>query len=289
MIRKLVYILVFFVFVFSGCAPKQQEEVIESDRAELPEKGDIEQKVLQFDLIAYTDRGAKRWEIKGTSANVLGQIVELKDIVASTYGEKDTLTLAATEGIYDKAANKIQFVKDVVITTSDGARVLAETMDWDSKNNIITADGPVKIEREAITLWGKGVRGEPELKQARFKKEIKVEMDKGATVITCDGPLDVDYEENSAIFNNNVKIVDEKGEVTSNILQAYLNPETKAITKAIATGGVKILRGENFSQSEKAIYLVEEHRVILTGSPEITIYPDEEFDASILAGGESAQ
>jgi len=282
--KTILTLLIVVVFIVSGCAEKK-EETTNLQRAEFSDTEGLDQKVLQFDLTAYTDQGAKRWEIKGKSADVVDHIVELKDIVASTYGKNNTLTLKATEGTYDKEANKVQFVKDVVITTSDGAKVLAETMDWDSKNNIITADGAVKIEREEITLWGRGVRGEPELKQARFDKEIKIEMDDGQTVITCDGPMDIDYENNSAVFKNNVKIVDLKGEVSSNTLQAYLNPKTKEIVKAIATGDVRIIRGDNHSKSQEAIYLAEEHKVVLTGRPEITIYPDEEFDASILVGG----
>ena len=99
-------------------------------------------------------------------------------------------------------------------------------------------------------------------------------MDNGATVITCDGPLDIDYEKNLAVFNNNVKIVDEKGEVTSNRLDAYLNRQTKAIVKAIAKGEVKILRNNNYSYSDEAVYLAREHKVVLTGRPKIVIYPE---------------
>jgi LPS export ABC transporter protein LptC len=277
------------VLLIAGCAQKKEEPLSESERAELLKDAGIEQKVLAFDLTAYTDRGAKRWEVKGTSANVVDNIVELEDLIARTYGEENTLTLTADGGTYDKVAGTIHLENNVVITTSDGARVLTDVMDWDSKNNVITTDSLVTIEREAITLWGRGTRGEPELKKVQFLKDIRVEMDKGATVITCDGPLDVDYENNVGAFNNNVKIVDEKGEVTSDTLDAYLNPETKAIVKAIARGEVKIVRGDNYSESEEAIYLAEEHKVVLTGRPTIVFYPDEKFEATFLGEAEDGQ
>jgi LPS export ABC transporter protein LptC len=268
------------ILVFSGCG--QEESVELSPRAPSSEEETADQKVLQFDLTAYTEQGAKRWEIKGRSANVIDHIVKLQDISAITYGRKNTLELTADEGTYDKMTNKIYFVKNVVINSSDGARVSAETMDWDSKTNVILADGRVKIEREEITLWGRGVTGEPELKKARFREDVRIEMYNGTTIITCEGPLDIDYEKNMATFNEDVKIKDAKGEVTSKKLFAYLNPDSKAITKAIAKGEVKIKRGENFSQSDEVIYLAEERKVIMKGSPQLIIYPEENFEASLF-------
>lgn len=275
------FICFFLIFVLalqlcSGCAKRKEKQPKTSPEAL------VDQKVLQFNLTGYTDKGSKSWEVEGRSANVIDQIVELKDVVARTYGKKNTLAIKADRGAFNKAVNKVHLEKNVVATTSDGAVVTTDAMDWDSSGNIITTDKRVKIEREEITLWGRGVIGEPELKTVVFDKNVRIEMYKGSTVITCDGPLNVDYEKDIAVFNNNVKIVDEKGEVTSDKLDAYLNRQTKAIVKAIAKGNVKILRGENSSASDEAIYLAEERRVILTGRPEIVIYPGEKFDPSML-------
>ena len=74
-----------------GCSEKP-DEASEIVKAASIDTEDIEQKVLQFDLTAYTDKGAKRWEIKGKSADMVDETVKLKDIVASTYGKDNTLT-----------------------------------------------------------------------------------------------------------------------------------------------------------------------------------------------------
>jgi len=284
MYRVLIFFILFAVAV-SGCAGKEQEEkpqVPDFERAKQAEEKPADQQVLQFDLTSYTDGGTKRWEVKGKSANVVNEMVEMEDINATTYGEDNTLGLRADEGTYDKELNKVHLESNVVITTSDGAELTADTMDWDSKNNVITSESPVKIEREEITLSAKGVKGEPDLRKAQFEKDVKIDMYDGATVITCDGIMEVDYEKNIAIFNDNVKIVDEKGQITSDVLYAYLNPETKTIDKAIAKGNVKIIRGNNHSKSEEAVYLAEEKRVILKGRPEIVMFPDEKFDTSFF-------
>jgi len=284
MYRLLIFFILFAVAI-SGCAGKEQEEepqVPDFERAEQAEENPSDQQVLQFDLTSYTEGGTKRWEVKGKSANVVNEMVELEDIIATTYGEDNTLALSADEGTYNKKLNKVRLESNVVITTSDGAEVTTDTMDWDSKNNVISSDSIVKVEREEIVLTGKGVTGEPELRKAQFEKDVKIDMYDGATIITCDGIMEVDYEKNTAIFNDNVKIVDEKGQITSDVLYAYLNPETKTIVKAIAKGNVKIIRGNNHSKSEEAVYLAEEKRVILKGRPEIVMFPDEKFDAAFF-------
>jgi len=263
-----------------GCA---KEKKITEENLNTAGEMQVDQKVLQFDLVAYTDKGIKKWEVKGNSANLVDETIELTNIIATTYGEEEA-TLKSDEGIYDKEANKVSLKKNVVVTTQDGGTLLTEAIDWDSKDNIITTDKLVEIRRDQIRLYGTGVKGEPQLKRVQFKKEITVEMEEGATVMTCDGPLNIDYEKNLAIFNNNVKIVDEKGEVASDRLDAYLNPETKVIAKAIAIGSVKISRDDNYSHSEAATYLLEEHKVVLTGRPQLVIYPDQEFDASFFGG-----
>jgi len=292
-----MYILIFPVLaatLYYGYA-QNGPEVVQPVGPEFTDELDVDQKMLQFDFTSYTDMGAKRWEVKGKSASVVNEIVELEDISATTYGGGNTMAFEADEGVYDKERSKARLEKNVVITTNDGATVRSESMDWNSENNLITTDSEITIEREEITLTGKGGKVESEFRKAQLEEKVKIEMDGvggvgGATVITCDGPLDIDYEKNTAVFNNNVKIVDEKGEVTSDKLYAYLNPETKTISKAIAKGNVRILRGDNSSTCDEAVYLPEERKVLLTGKPQIVIYPDKEFDASIFAapglGGE---
>ncbi|PIU41819.1 MAG: LPS export ABC transporter periplasmic protein LptC [Candidatus Omnitrophica bacterium CG07_land_8_20_14_0_80_42_15] len=275
---RLLAVSIILILALSGCG-KKKEPLANPDAIKA---AGIGQKILQFELTAYTDRGVKRWEVKGESANVVDEVVELKNVIATTYRQDTTLTLEADEGFYNRVSSKVHLEKNVVVTTGDGGRLLTDALDWDSKNNIITTDKPVLIKRQEINLWGTGAKGEPELKKAQFVKHIKIEMDKGATHIICDGPLDIDYENNVAFFNDNVRITDEKGEITSDKLDAYLNPQTKTIVKAIARGRVKILRNENYSYSDEAIYLAESHKVILTGRPRIVIYPDEKFDASFF-------
>jgi hypothetical protein len=51
------------------------------------------------------------------------------------------------------------------------------------------------------------------------------------------------------------------------------------IDKIIARGNVKVLRGENISYSEEAIYTAADKKLILTGRPKLMIFSTEDFNA----------
>jgi lipopolysaccharide export system protein LptA len=103
----------------------------------------------------------------------------------------------------------------------------------------------------------------------------------------------VDYEKNIAIFNNNVKV--EKSDLTiySDKMQVYFTPKqqdkaatqgvaviSSSVSKIVALGNVRIIRGENISYSQEAIYTSLDKKITLTGKPQIIIYQTENIDAT---------
>ena len=84
-----------------------------------------------------------------------------------------------------------------------------------------------------------GATGKPALSKVSLEKEVKVqilpakEKDKdkesaaGAdkVIITCDGPLSIDYEKNFATFNNNVKVDRQDSQIYSDRMDVYFNRE----------------------------------------------------------------
>ena len=67
-----------------------------------------------------------------------------------------------------------------------------------------------------------GAIGKPGLNKVTLKKNVRAEMtpepgrkaeDKVKVIITCDGPLDIDYARNVAVFKNNVKIDREDSQI----------------------------------------------------------------------------
>ncbi len=53
-----------------------------------------------------------------------------------------------------------------------------------------------------------------------------------------------------------------------------------SIDKIIARGNVKIVRGENISYSDEAIYSGTDKKIVLSGKPKLVIYSAEDINAS---------
>lgn len=243
---------------------------------------ELEQKVLTFSLAGYGAGGKKEWEVGGDSADVTAfDQVRLKDVVIKVYGEKDSVTITADEGSYNKVTNDARLEKNVVVSPQDGGRLEADYLDWASVDKTITTDSFAQVEKDNLIATGKGILGNPELKTVQMNEEITVEVKPNVgsttapTIITCDGPLEVDYENHIAHFNKNVVVTDSRGKILADKMEVTIDKTTRNISKVICSGNVRISREKSRSFSEEATYLAEEGRVILTGSPKLIIYPGE--------------
>lgn len=92
---------------------------------------------------------------------------------------------------------------------------------------------------------------------------------KQPTVITSDGPLEVDYTAKTAFFNQNVVVVDTHGTVHADIMKVYFTDDSKDIDHIYCKGNVKIEQPERHSESDEALYEAREERMVLTGNPVI--------------------
>ena len=95
---------------------------------------------------------------------------------------------------------------------------------------------------------------------------------KEPTIITCTGPLEIDYEKEIAVFHNNVK-VDQKdhGVMHADRMDAYFDFKNKKILRIISQGNVKIVKDENTSYSDEALYSAEDGKLTLSGNPRLVI------------------
>ena len=140
-----------------------------------------------------------------------------------------------------------------------------------------------------MDISGTGAKAVPDMKRVWLNQDVKMKiypdknidsksdngtssMVKSPMIITCDGPLYVDYQNNISYFNKNVVVQDKDGKIFADKVIAYIDPERKRIYKAKALGNVKIVHKQNVSYSNKAIYLVDEGKAILIGRPKVVIY-----------------
>ncbi|MDP8259427.1 MAG: LPS export ABC transporter periplasmic protein LptC [Candidatus Gygaella obscura] len=289
MYKKNIITIIVFLFAFCFCCFAQEE--IESD-----------QQITDFNLSGYSQQGKKSWDVKGKTADFLDEKVNLSDIDANSYKDKDTINLVADKGVFDKAEGKLHLQENVVITTDSGARLVTDSLDWSQSEDLIDTQDKVNIEHPAFNADGKGLKANPSLDKASLLKDVEVtlkdedsnqesiqEESDERTVITCDGPLEVDYEKGMAIFYENVKASNSvQGDIYCDELFTFFKSNKTAdesndslsdkggkIDKIVAKGNVKIVKGENITFSDEAVYDVVQKKIILTGTPKLFIYSDE--------------
>lgn len=289
----LVFILIFFMV-----------PILKAENKNMPES---EQQINDFSLAGFGEKGKKTWDLSAKSADLFTDTVKLKEIVGNLYGEQEDIRLTADRGDYNKTNAQVHLQENVVITTSKGAKLTTDSLDWDRKNQIVETKDKVNIERGNMITLAQGAKGEPNLNKITLEKDVTVNINpttsenqpgqgmKNKIIITCDGALQIDYAKNLATFNNNVKVDTKEFLIYSDVMDVYFimsdkdrpkEPEKISIgagakiEKIVARGNVRIIRGENISYSDEAIYTLADKKITLVGKPKLVIYSAEELNAS---------
>ncbi len=261
-------LLVLFLFT-GGCGKKDAPKPKEAKSPEAANAGAsqvsaaknaddmVNHKVLSFNLEGLNERGEKKWDVKGESAEAISENqVKLDNIIASAYGEESEAVITADEGVYDKSKNNVTLEKNVHAT-------------------IMATQG----------FTGDFVEGADKAKDKKKPSGAKGEKPKKSkTIITCDGEVQFDYEKNQAYFNKNVKVVSEDGTIDADKITLYLNSDTRRLSEIVADGNVKIVRGDNTSFSQKASYSENDKKVTLSGSPKLILSPEGGMGLDAITG-----
>ena len=277
--RLLIAIAAFLVFYLLLIQVQvfiiQKREGSHAFDAPSSKKEDVFHKVYSFSFSKYTTSGDKEIEIEGDTADVFARSVLLKNVIAKAYAEESPVTITADQGTVDKATSRVRLDKNVVATTENGTRLLTETLDILPTRKILETEAEAEVKKDNISIEGEGAQGDSRLKKVKFKKKVTVivkkpDSEKGIpTVITCDGPLVVDYDKNVARFHDNVLAEDERGKLRADVMDVYYNKDSRRVAKIVATGNVIVENPDgNQTFSDNVIYLAEEGRIILGGDAE---------------------
>lgn len=284
MFKRIIILSGVFVLLYAGLVKLQMFVVSEDPNnavtARTDEKEETMHKVYSFSFSKYTPTGEKEIDIEGDSANILAKTVQLMNVVAKAYAEETPVTITSDEGQYDKEANIVHLQKNVVATTEDGARLLTEELNIHPSEKKVETPVEAEVKKDNINIDGTGAAGDSLLKKVKFKKNVTVvikDSEEGGanpTIITCDGPLDIDYERNIAHFQKNVVARDGRGTLKADLMDVYYSRVSRKVSKMIATGHVVIENPDgNQTYSDSVIYLADEGRIILGGDTE-TLYYD---------------
>ena len=264
-------VAIFLMLIFNSiCLAEEKQEA-------------AQQEVKDFSFVQYKEGGAQKWKLSGRSAEILNNEVNIEYLSALSFGEGTILKLKANKGVFDKGENLVHLSDNVVAASSDGTKLTADHLVWDAETKNVSTDGSVNIKRPDMEITGTGAACDIEGKTAELKQDINAKLvsdvsgipnsvsGKNQTTITCDGPLELNYMQNRAYFHGNVKVEDSRGNILADRLDVYFSPETKRVKCVVARGNVRIVNGENVTYSEKAIYLVDQARVILPNRPKLVI------------------
>ncbi len=228
--------------------------------------------ISTFTLVGHTEAGRKKWQVEGETADLLSEKVELSPVRATSFGRVQ-LNLKADRGRFDRTSQDVRLQGNVVAVTSDGARLTTESLDWEQAKETGTTDQWVTVTRAGTAARGLGGVGYPQLKRVRLERQVTVVMDgdEGVTVITCDGPMEVDYGRNKARFWRNVLVRDGKGLIRSDRLDATLRAKTHDLEKATFWGHVQIFQGKQVAFANRANYSPADGYIRLLGHPRMVV------------------
>lgn len=279
LLRNLIILLIVILsaWYLRGVFFDSEEDVPANQPSSGGSQGQLTEKVKSFSISGFSDSGKKTWEMEGKSANILADKIDLAEITANSFGDDVKVNLKADEGAFARNSNDIELRKNVVIVTDEGTRLTTELLNWNAKKELVYTDKSLLIERQDMDITGTGASAKPDLRVAQLDKDVTVKTKDPEAVITCDGPLEVDYDKNIAYFNNNVKLTDPETVIDTDKAVAYFEPKQKSLTKVICEGNVKITRGEDVTYAQLLTYLPGEGRVILQGRPKIIIRDTEEL------------
>ena len=279
MIKNIIRTSIVLILLYVGLVQFQlwfaskNSHVIKETNSDSQDK--ILQKVYRFSFSKYDTNGKRELEIEGDSANIFSKNIFFNNVLAKAFAEDSPITITADNGVFDKSTNNVHLQKNVIATTNTGTRLLTEELDINPNQKTVETEVHAKVKRENLHVEGIGASGDSQLKKVNFRKNVTVVVQnpetetKTPTIITCDGPLEIDYERNIAHFSKNVIATDERGKLFADFMDVFYSQTTKKIYKIIATGSVVIVNKDGHqTYSDNAIYLAEEGKIILGGDVE---------------------
>ena len=277
MTRKFIWACVILVLAYIALIQWKvwyhgRQEVKVGKKVSKQAEPETAQRVYSFSFSKYTEAGEKELEIEGDSADIFSQNVALINVIAKAYAEKSPVTITADKGSLNRSTSDIVLNNNVVATTENGARLMTEKLEINPTQKRMETDVEAKIKKDNIHIEGMGATSDSQLNKVTFKKNVTLIIQdtesekKTPTIITSDGPLEVDYKRNSAHFSRNVVAKHEQGTLTADYMDVIYEKETRRVSKIIARGNVVVVSKEgNKTFSDNAIYLAKEGRIILGG------------------------
>ena len=216
-------------------------------------------------------------------AAIESEVILQENIKGSTAYEDGILNFQAKKAMYRTDGSQLELREEVKFKTSDGISLETESITWDQETDRVSSNEQVYINKQDpdINIKGRGLEAQTGLKTVTLENDVEVilpQEDSMFIVITCEGSLEVKYEEGLAIFNDEVKVSQKDSELYTDKATVYFDSEKKELDRIVAEGNVRLVRGKDTSYSHKGVYYAKEKRVKLEGRPRLVIFPESGGD-----------
>ena len=250
-----------------------------------------EQTISEFRLSGFGEGGKRAWEIRGKTADIFSGRIKLNDFAGIIY-DQEKISVVADRGDFDRIQDKVHLENNVVITTESGVKLTTDYLEWVRHTSQVYTDATVNIEKGNIVISGVGMQGNVNLENVDLKKDIRllqIDNKKNRIIVTCLGPLNVNYAQNIALFNRDVFVDDGESQMYADLMEViFLASESSnssgtfagldgQIKRIVSRGNVKIVRQENTTFSNEAVYNANNKSIILTGKPKLVIPNNGQF------------
>jgi len=279
--QKLTWYSIIFFLVLTQVLLLTPKQVYEPEfRVSYPSKADL---VLEgFTVVQVPLKGGKV-EIKAEHANIYRELdfIEL-DLVKSYFeDEKNSqIELESKKGKYFSELAEVEVMDDVKMRVNQGYQVETPAMKYNHKSGQVSSQddihlvGPFLSEPEII-LNGSGLEGNAKKNEYRVLTNIDCEKrvpqnPKLHYTIQSD-TLFLYPDQNKAIFDGDVKVVQEDFHMTSEKYEVFFKKEQNDIDQAVALGKVIFWQGERRGSAQEALFLNTEKKIILKGNPEVSV------------------
>jgi LPS export ABC transporter protein LptC len=237
-----------------------------------------QQRVKGFYLSNIKEDGRRDWEVEGSEAQINGSFVDIDEMTANYYGQKEKIVVTSNKARLDKGSMDVQLKENVNIVNEDGSTLVTDSLNWQQSQNHIETQDWVTTTREDMRISAKGLSADTAFEKTDFQQDVTVTMankgEDGNTTITCLGPLEIQYNKGTAVFNKDVVVTHPQGKLFSDKTTLYFDSQEKQIEKIVCEGNVKIVRDDNITFAKKATYYGSEQRLILEGRPRLIYFTE---------------
>ena len=228
----------FLFFFLQGQKNNNRQKKARSSKEAVDSSG--EQRLKKFTLTGFDDKGQKFWNLQGESAKIdAGQTVFLD--------------------------------QNVTLHLRDNTVIRTDHVQWSQGGGTMRTNSPVFVDHDTVKVKGIGAYGRPSDSFIQLNRKIEMTTNQGS-VLTCDGPMKIFYDQNKMILYRNVKVVDQRGTLQARRMDVLFDSNEKKVKEILAQGDVVIQRGADTTHSKRAIYTVSNGSIRLEGNPDITVH-----------------